>query len=246
MYLLRIVLQLYYTTGTSEGKKGEALAELVTGDTSMTKNKKKTAITKRRTSNEDAIFNLFDEMSVIRVRDVINAGIHPETLRRMRRRGSVVRVSRGLYVKAGATPTPHQALIEVLKKSPRGVACLLTALRFHEVGTQSPREVWIALPRGSRVPKMPYPRLRTFRFSGIAYTSGIQVHRVGGIELRVYNVAKTIADCFKYRNKIGTNIAVEALRDALRDKKCTPDELWRYATICRVTRIIQPYLEAVV
>lgn len=214
--------------------------------TKMVQTKRKTKGAKRRPSDEEAILSLFDAMTVLRVRDVISAGIHPETLRRMRRRGSINRVSRGLYVKAGATPSPYQALIEALKKMPRGVVCLLTALRYHEVGTQSPREVWIALPPGVRVPRMPYPRIRAVRFSGEAYTSGIEIRRIGGNELRLYSVAKTVADCFKYRNKIGTNTAVEALRDALRDKKCTADELWRYAKICRVTRIMQPYLEVVV
>lgn len=212
----------------------------------MVKAKRKTQTNVPGGTSEDAILALFEDMGVIRVREVIEAGIHPEVLRRMHRRGRIERVARGMYRKAGATPSPFQSLIEVQKKMPNAVMCLLTALRYHEVGTQSPREVWIALPHETRMAKMQHPRIRTLRFSGAAYTSGIETRTVGGIELKVYSVAKTIADCFKFRNKIGTNIAVEALRDAYRDRKFIPDDLWRYAKICRVTRIIQPYLEAIV
>lgn len=211
----------------------------------MSKSKRKSRQSVPRGTGGDAILSLLEDTSVIRVRDVIEAGIHPEVLRRMHSRGRIERVARGMYRKTGAPIGPYQSLIEVQKKMPNAVMCLLTALRYHEVGTQSPREVWIALPHETRMAKMQHPRIRTVRFSGAAYTSGIETRTVGGIELKVYSVAKTIADCFKFRNKIGTNIAVEALRDAYRDKKFIPDELWRYAKICRVTRVMQPYLEVV-
>jgi len=197
-------------------------------------------------SNEEVILDMLRQVKVLRVRDILEAGLHPETIRRMQKKGVVIRVSRGLYIQANAIPTQYDTLIEVFKKVPKGVACLLTALRFHEIGTQDPREVWVALSRTSKTPKMTYPRIRVFKFSGEALTTGIEVHKLAGVDLRVYGVAKTIADCFKYRGKIGPNIAVEALKDALRQRKCTVDDLWRYARICRVTKIIQPYLEAIV
>lgn len=201
---------------------------------------------KRKTrSHKEAILALFQRVKVLRVRDLLESGIDPGALRRMEKQGQVVRVSRGVYVEADAKTDRQQTLAVVFKKVPQGVACLLTALRFHELGTQDPREVWVAIGRTSKPPRMTYPHLRVFRFSGEALTSGIETHSIAGVEVRVYSAAKTIADCFKFRNQIGTNIAVEALKDALRQRKCTMDDLWRYARICRVSRIMQPYLEAV-
>ena len=124
--------------------------------------------------------------------------------------------------------------------------CLLSALSFHQIGTQLPHEVWIALDRRTRYPSLSYPRLRVMRFSGNALTEGIETHRVEGETLRVYNVAKTVADCFKYRNKIGLDVALEALREAWRARRFTMDEIHRYARICRVERVMRPYLEALI
>lgn len=194
---------------------------------------------------EEAIIQYLHKFRIIRIRDIREAGLHPETLRRMQKKGLVVRISRGLYMRAGQSPSQHQSLIEVASRIPGGVACLITALRFHEIGTQAPRDVWIAVSRTTRVPRVAHPRILIFRFSGRALTAGIETHRLHGIEVKVYSAAKTVADCFKYRRRIGTNIAVEALKDALRQRKCTMDDLWRYARICRVSRIMQPYLEAV-
>jgi predicted transcriptional regulator of viral defense system len=123
--------------------------------------------------------------------------------------------------------------------------CLLTALRFHGLTTQSPAEVWIALPEKARKPRMDYPRLRVARFSGSALTEGIERHRVEGVEMRVYSAAKTVADCFKYRNKLGIDVAVEALRDFSRRNRGGATELARFARICRVARVMQPYLDAI-
>lgn len=201
---------------------------------------------KKQISHKAAILDLLKEIKVLRVRDLLEKGLDPGALRRLQKKGTVVRVSRGLYVEADAVPSQYQTLAIVFKKMPQGVACLLTALRFHELGTQDPREVWVALSRTSKTPKMTYPRIRVLKFSGEALTAGIEVHKLPGIDLRVYGVAKTIADCFKYRGKIGINIPVEALKDALHQRKCTVDDLWRYARICRVDKIMQPYLEAIV
>ena len=129
---------------------------------------------------------------------------------------------------------------------PGGVICLLTALRFHNLTTQNPAEVWIALPEKARKPRLDYPRLRVARFSGAALTEGIETRRVEGVEVRVYSAAKTVADCFKYRNKVGIDVAVEALRDFSRHHRGGATALARFARICRVTRVMQPYLDAIV
>ena len=200
---------------------------------------------KEKKPTEDALLEFIKRKGIIRVRDLREHGFHPETLRRLHRDGRLIRRSRGMYTHPDTAPTEHQTLIEVFKRVPHGVACLLTALRFHDIGTQNPREVWIALERGTRKPKMEYPRLRVVRFSGPAMTEGIEHHKLGGVSVRVYNVAKTVADCFRFRNKIGLDIAIEALSDSLRRGRCSVDDIWRYAKIRRVTNTIQPYLTAI-
>jgi predicted transcriptional regulator of viral defense system len=127
---------------------------------------------------------------------------------------------------------------------PQGVICLLSALRFHGIGTQLPSQVWIAIDRRARRPALKYPPLRVVRYTGAALTEGVREHRVEGQQVRVYGVAKTLADCFKYRNKIGLDVALEALREAWRSRRFTMDELERHARICRVQRVMKPYLEA--
>ena len=133
------------------------------------------------------------------------------------------------------------SLADISRKYPRAVICLLSALRFHNLTTQAPHEVWAAMPNKVRIPD--YPPLRTVRFSGKALTEGIETHQVEGVDVKITCVAKTVADCFKYRNKIGLDVALEALTEAWRDKRITMDELWHYAGVCRVTSIIRPYLE---
>jgi predicted transcriptional regulator of viral defense system len=126
---------------------------------------------------------------------------------------------------------------------PQGVVCLISALRFHELGTQLPHQIWLAIDRRARRPALKYPPLRIVRYSGAALTEGIEVHQLEGQSVRVYNVAKTLADCFKYRNKIGLDVALEALREAWRSRRFTMADMHRYAGICRVQRVMQPYLE---
>jgi predicted transcriptional regulator of viral defense system len=125
------------------------------------------------------------------------------------------------------------------------VFCLLTALRFHELTTQSPHEIWLAVPNKAHSPKIDYPPLHVVRFSGAALTQGIEAHLVEGVSVRVYCIAKTVADCFKYRNKIGLDVALEALRESRREKRATNDDLWRYAKICRVANVMRPYMESI-
>jgi predicted transcriptional regulator of viral defense system len=128
---------------------------------------------------------------------------------------------------------------------PHGIICLLSALRFHEVGTQNPHEVSMAIDPKARRPRVGYPPLRIVRFSGDALSRGVKQHRIEAVAVKIYCPAKTVADCFKYRNKIGLDVALEALRDCLQSRKCTREQLWEHAKVCRVTEVMRPYLEAV-
>ena len=158
--------------------------------------------------------------------------------------GELERIARGLYRLPDHAPTEHHGLAIAGTTVPHGVVCLLSALRFHEIGTQAPSEVWMAIDRRARRPALRYPPLRIVRYTGAALTEGAQSHRLEGREVRVYNIAKTLADCFKYRNKIGLDVALEALREGWRARRFTMDELDGYARICRVQRVMRPYLEA--
>jgi predicted transcriptional regulator of viral defense system len=151
----------------------------------------------------------------------------------------------GLYRLADRPPSEHQTLIEAAKRVPNGVVCLLSALHFHGLGTQLPREIWMAIDRKAWKPDASGPPLRLVRFSGQGLSAGARTHRLDGVKVRVYEPAKTVADCFKYRNKIGLDVAVEALRDCREQRKCSMHDLWRYAKIDRVANVIRPYLEAV-
>jgi predicted transcriptional regulator of viral defense system len=153
---------------------------------------------------------------------------------------------RGLYVLANAKLSEHQQLMEVSKRVPHGVVCLVSALQFHNLTTQIPHEIWLAIGESARRPKIEYPPMRVVRFCATALAYGIQEHKLDGVCVRVTNPAKTVADCFKYRNKIGLDVAMEALRECRRERRATVDELFRAAEACRVSRVIRPYLEALV
>lgn len=181
----------------------------------------------------------------VTVRELAAAGIHRQVLSRLVESGELERVVRGVYRLPEHPLTEHHGLAMVSAVVPHGVICLLSALQFHGIGTQLPSEVWIAIDRRARRPALKYPPLRIVRYSGAALTEGVESHRLEGQTVRVYNVAKTVADCFKYRNKIGLDVALEALREARRAKKASADALWRYAKINRVANVMRPYLEAV-
>ena len=169
--------------------------------------------------------------------------------RRLVRAGKLERAGHGLYALAGAQASAQRSLAEVALRAPRGVICLISALRVHEVGTQSPFQVWLALPPGTTPPRMVYPPLRIVRMSGTSLTEGVERIRIDGIEVPVFNTAKTIADCFKFRNKIGLEVALEALREGWRERKATKvtmRALWRYAKVNRVGNVMRPYLEGMV
>ena len=178
--------------------------------------------------------------------EAVAAGIHTQALSRLVRSGDLERVGRGLYRLPDTPITENHGFALVAAAVPKGVICLLSALRFHAIGTQLPFEVWIALDRRVRRPSIEYPRLRVARFGGAALTEGIETHSIEGETVRVYSAAKTVADCFKYRNKIGLDVALEALREAWRARRFTMDEMRRYASICRVEQVMRPYLEALV
>ncbi len=202
----------------------------------------------RRQKSHEQILRLVRRRGISRFRDLALSGVHPEDLRRLCAKGHLVRSGRGLYVAADAAPTENRTLAEACKRVPGGVVCLLSALRYHELTTQLPFEVWLAVDRRvnrhSRRPKEEYPPLRIVRFSGPAFTSDIEARRVEGARVKVYRPAKTVADCFKFRNKIGLDVALEALRDCWRQRRATMDELWQAARVCRVGNVMRPYLES--
>jgi predicted transcriptional regulator of viral defense system len=196
-------------------------------------------------STKQKALRLIEKQGIVRSRDLEAQGVSRTMLGRLVAQDLVVREARGLYVTAGHEPSEAHSLAQVAKRVPEGVICLLTALRFHELTTQSPAEVWIAIAEKARRPKLDYPRLRIARFSGAALTTSIETHQVEGVTIRVYSAAKTVADCFKYRNKVGIDVAVEALRDFSRRYRGGSNELVRCTQVCRVSRVMQPYLDAI-
>jgi len=195
-------------------------------------------------TDRDRTLKLARRRQGVTARELATAGIHRQVLSRLVESGELERVVRGVYRVPEHPLTENYGLAMVSAVVPRGVICLLSALQFHGIGTQLPSEVWIAIDRRARRPALKYPPLRVVRYSGAALTEGVESHRIEGQTVRVYNVAKTVADCFKYRNKIGLDVALEALREARRAKKASADALWRYAKINRVANVMRPYLEA--
>jgi predicted transcriptional regulator of viral defense system len=198
-----------------------------------------------RTEVKEPEIEMIRRMGIVRPADLETRGIPRARLYSLVQKGLVERRGRGIYVVRNHALTAEHVLAQAAKRVPSGVLCLLTALVFHGLTTQSPAEVWIALPEKARKPRLDYPRLRIVRFSGAALTEGIETRLVEGVNMRVYSAAKTVADCFKFRNKIGIDIAVEALKDFSRKHRGGANELARFARICRVTRVMQPYLDAI-
>ena len=182
---------------------------------------------------------------ILRTAQALRVGIHPSTLYAMRDDGRLETVSRGVYRLADGDPLGNPDLVTVATRIPIGVVCLISALSFHDLTTQIPHEVHVALPRGAEEPRLDYPPIRTYRFSGEAFTEGIEIHELDGVSVRIYNPEKTLADCFKFRNKIGLDTAVEAVRFYRERMPLKVNDLIDYASICRVKKIIRPYLEAI-
>lgn len=181
----------------------------------------------------------------LRASDLADAGVPRAVLTRMAASGQLERPARGLYRLPDSGSSEHEGLVTVASKVPQAVVCLLSALQFHGLTTQLPWQVWFAMPRGSHVPRLEYPPIRMVQFTGEAYTQGIETHERDGVKLHVYSVAKTVADCFKHRNKIGMDVALEALKDARAQGRASFDDLWRCAKVCRVSNVMRPYMEAV-
>jgi predicted transcriptional regulator of viral defense system len=192
----------------------------------------------------DKTLKLIREMGVVRPRDLTSHGIPPEYLRRLHARGLLDQPARGLYRAAGSEVAAHSSLAAVAKRVPDGVICLLSALRFHEFTTQSPPDVWIGIRSRARVPALAGLFVRVVRFSEESLAAGCGTHRIEGVPVRVTNPGKTVADCFKYRNKIGLDVAIEALRECRRLRLATPSEIAGYAKIDRVFNVMRPYLES--
>ena len=195
-------------------------------------------------SNYQKILTLANTQGLICPRELAALGLPRVALTRLVRQGLLTRVGRGLYARPDRTVSEHGTLAEIARKHPQTIVCLLSALRVHDLTTQSPFEVWLAIPNKARAPKMEYPPLRIVRFSGASLTEGIEEHQIDGVTVRVTNVARTVADCFKFRNKIGLDVAMEALQESWRAKRVRMDELWRYATLCRVANVMRPYMES--
>jgi predicted transcriptional regulator of viral defense system len=190
------------------------------------------------------IAHLAKSAGVLRPRDLAAHGIARQYLRLAEKSGAVVRSGRGLYTVPDASVTEFHTFAEAAKRAPKGVVCLLSALRFHDIGTQDPFEIWMAIGEKDRRPHIDYPRMRVVRFSKLSLGFGQELHDIEGVPTRVFSIPKTVADCFKYRNKIGLDVALEALRECMRNRKATMDELWQAAGVCRVANVMKPYMEA--
>ena len=200
---------------------------------------------KKKRTQAEKIISLTKQLVVLQVKDLVSQGLHHETLRRLCEQGVMIKTGRGRYMLSDTDISEKYDIVQVCKQVPHAIICLLSALQFHNIGTQMPFEVWIAIDRRAARPRMANPPLRIMRFSGPALEEGVEEHLIENVCVKVYNPSKTVADCFKYRNKIGLDVALEALRECRRERKCTSDDLWHYAKICRLANVMRPYLEAI-
>ena len=196
-------------------------------------------------TQEHVVLALAARRPLLRARDLAQEAVPTIVLSRLVAAGKLERVARGVYGLPGRAVSEHRSLAEVALRVPQGVVCLLSALRVHGIGTQAPFEVWLAISHRAPIPRLDHPEIRAVRMSGSAFTDGIEKLIIDGVDVPVFNAAKTVADCFKYRNKIGIDVALEALRDGWAQRKFTMDDIWHYATIDRVANVMRPYLESV-
>lgn len=195
-------------------------------------------------TQEQAVLALARSRPLLRARDVVAQQLPTVVLSRLVTSGQLERVARGVYSVPGRSSSEHRSLAETALRVNRGVVCLLSALRVHEIGTQAPFEVWLAVPPNMQSPRLDQPALRIVRMSGAALTEGVQECRIDGVPVPVFDAEKTVADCFKFRNKIGLDVALEALQDGWRQKKLAMDKLWHYAAVDRVANVMRPYMES--
>lgn len=201
-------------------------------------------IDQRRLQQRDRALNLLAERGMLRLHEFRDAGIASETVARLAREGAIFRLARGLYQLPEAPLEAEHSLAEAVKLVPKGVVCLLSAAQVHRLTVQTPAAVWLAIDRTARKPRIADPPLRIVRFSGSALTMGVAVHRIEGVSVPITDPARTVVDCFRYRNKIGLDVALETLREGLKRRRCTPDDLHRYAQAYRAWSVMRPYLEA--
>ncbi|MGA3009481.1 MAG: type IV toxin-antitoxin system AbiEi family antitoxin domain-containing protein [Terracidiphilus sp.] len=189
---------------------------------------------------------IVQKRTLVRSKELKGLSVSRSHLWNLAKAGKIERVGRGLYRSKEAPISVNETLFEVAKMVPLGVLCLSSALRYHELTTENPFEVWLAIERGTWSPRLDYPPVRVVHFSEAAFKFGIETHTVDGRKLRVYSPAKTVADCFKFRSKIGMETAIQALRSAYREKKATMDQIWNAAKVCRVVNVMRPYMESLV
>jgi len=198
-----------------------------------------------KTTHEQQLMRLMRKRKLLRARDVAEQGLPTITLTRLVQADKLERVARGVYGLPGAATSEHRSLAEVAIRVPKGVVCLLSALQFHEIGTQAPFEVWLAIPNRVAAPRIEQPSIRVVRMSDDALTEGFQRKRIDGVEVPIFDPARTVVDCFRFRNKIGLDVALEALRDGWRERRFTMEELWHHATRQRAANVMRPYVEAI-
>jgi len=202
--------------------------------------------TKAKKSTYDKLIALAESKGgVIRVKDAAGAGIHSQYITNLVSRGIMEKITRGTYALLDGPFTEHQTAVEVCARVPRGVLCLLTALQFHGLTTQLPHQVWLAIPRSMQTPKFKGLPVRYIKYSQATYEKGIETYDIEGAKIKVYNVPKTITDCFKFRNTVGVDVAIEALREGWHDRRFQVAELTEYAELSRVWNVIRPYAETI-
>ncbi len=188
----------------------------------------------------------FARKRLVRTKEMESHGISRVQLRQLVDRGVLRKAQRGLYTAQNAPIHEHESLAEVAARSPKAIICLLSALRFHELTTENPSDVYVMLPMGTQRPHISNPQLAVFWAAAPAYEAGVEEHLLAGVAVRISSPAKTVVDCFKYRNKVGITVAVEALRDAWENKKVTADDLWKYAKLCRMNNVMRPYFDSII
>ncbi|MGH8457557.1 MAG: type IV toxin-antitoxin system AbiEi family antitoxin domain-containing protein [Stenotrophobium sp.] len=195
-------------------------------------------------SKSERIIELAQKLGVLRPKDLVPQGIQAEYLRRLCDKGTIKKVGRGSYVLADSTLSASLSLAIIGRAVPNGVVCLQSALAFHGIGQQSVSEVFVAIERRAARPRVDYPEVRVARLGGPAFTDGVETHTIENVKVKIYCVEKTLADLFKFRNKIGPHIAVDALRAAMGERRVNMKKLWHFAKLCRVERVMKPYVDA--
>ena len=203
-------------------------------------------LTSIRRPKWEQVLALARRKGLLRPRELEPLGISREYLNKLHNEGLLESAGRGLYRLPNAKPGRYSQLAEVCKRVPKGVVCLISALDFHELTTQIPHQIWLAIPLKDRAPRLDYPPLRIVRSASAPLQFGVEHHKIDKVDVPIYSPAKTVVDCFKFRNQVGLDVALEALRELWQQKDSTIDELWEAAKVCRMTNVMRPYLESLV